>query len=688
MRIMLLVALLLGGQDMVLPEGFDWNQLEKLAEEDETLRSALGIVADRVPEMPSSTNTTTAINYGQDETAAKELILAHEGDDRDPDTGNHIRYKDSRGYPTIGYGHRIREGDNFPPEGISDARALALFQEDYDRHLKVLYAELALNEGSMFADSRHSYAKNNWQYALLNPVVGENIEFIDGGQPNVTAKSNGNTTIKGFANMEELLAAGQARYEQMPTHVQAAVLSMTFNYGSAGPQTIRIINEAINAGSYDQLATHYRTNLANEANPERRADEANLIENKVSQQVIDSKEQSYGTLNKLYKNNPLALTDIAMPPGAMPVPDESRVLNEARTAGGSPSVFMTPAQIAQNRQLNLSAEDLDPNAIEGVQEEQEEVGSYLDFFIDQYGGYGLLLGDENNPQFDIGLVYSGGNLIRTVPANSPEADQVINIIDYIDQNGITSDSIIFGLLQKTEWWMSTDSAARAFDIAWSEMSEPEKQEYLEPLMKVLRRKADQLGFVYDENDLYEKAQTIMRLGNDDDEEFLNKFVFADSEQASIVSDATDFGSLKDSVFALADKYLLPLNDDDVIPLAEQLFTGDLTDAELQQEFKNRAVGLFPTMQKVIQELGITPKQYFSSHISEIERLLERPIDFKREFLDVVEHVDADGNVRPKTLSETRKRVRKTREWQSSQNAEDEAREVAAVIGEVFGKVAY
>jgi hypothetical protein len=94
------------------------------------------------------------------------------------------------------------------------------------------------------------------------------------------------------------------------------------------------------------------------------------------------------------------------------------------------------------------------------------------------------------------------------------------------------------------------------------------------------------------------------------------------------------------------------------------------------------------MQKVIQELGITPKQYFSSHISEIETLLERPIDFKREFLDVVEHVDADGNVRPKTLSETRKRVRKTREWQSSQNAEDEAREVAAVIGEVFGKVAY
>lgn len=673
MRIMLLVALLLGGQDMVMPS-IDWNKVEEIAETNPVLRQKLNEIA--------------AFDTGsrQDDDQAKALLLAHEGDKYDSATQRHYVYKDVENKDTIGFGHLVRGNENFDG-GITNDEALELFDKDFEVHKEVLFAELALNEGSLFANSSHSEAGNNWQYAFLNSTKN-NIKYIDGGEPSVTAKSNGNTTIRGFANREELLAAGQARYEQMPTNVQAAVLSVTYNYGSTGPQTIRLVNEAIDSGNYADLANHYRTNLAKENQgklAKRRRDEADLINTGQSVQVRESAEMQGGTLNMLGIENVFAGQNAAV----FDIADEGRVLNEARTAGGSPSVFMTPAQIAQNRQLNLSAEDLDPNAIEGVQEEQEEqAGSYLDFFIDQYGGYGLLLGDEDNPQFDIGLVYSGGNLIRTVPANSPEADQVINIIDYIDQNGITSDSIIFGLLQKTEWWMSTDSAARAFDIAWSEMSEPEKQEYLEPLMKVLRRKADQLGFVYDENDLYEKAQTIMRLGNNDDEEFLNKFVLADSEQASIVSDATDFGSLKDSVFALADKYLLPIKEEEVIPLAEQLFTGDLTDAELQQEFKNRAVGLFPTMQKVIQELGITPKQYFSSHISEIERLLERPIDFKREFLDVVEHVDADGNVRPKTLSETRKRVRKTREWQSSQNAEDEAREVAAVIGEVFGKVAY
>ena len=668
---------MLGGQNMVMPN-IDWRKVEEIAETNPVLQQKLNEIA--------------AFDTGsrQDDDQAKALLLAHEGDKYDSATQRHYVYKDVENKDTIGFGHLVRGNENFAG-GITNDEALELFDKDFEVHKEVLFAELALNEGSLFANSSHSEAGNNWQYAFLNSTK-DNIKYIDGGEPSVTAKSNGNTTIRGFANREELLAAGQARYEQMPTNVQAAVLSVTYNYGSTGPQTIRLVNEAIDSGNYADLANHYRTNLAKENQgklAKRRRDEADLINTGQSVQVRESAEMQGGTLNMLGIENVFAGQNAAV----FDIADEGRVLNEARTAGGSPSVFMTPAQIAQSRQFNLPAEDLDPNAIEGVQIDAEnmnpqEAGSYLDFFIDQYGGYGLLLGDENNPQFDIGLVYSGGNLIRTVPANSPEADQVINIIDYIDQNGITSDSIIFGLLQKTEWWMSTDSAARAFDIAWSEMSEPEKQEYLEPLMKVLRRKADQLGFVYDENDLYEKAQTIMRLGNDDDEEFLNKFVLADSKQASIVSDATDFGSLKDSVFALADKYLLTLTDDDAIALAEEMFTGERTDAELQQEFKNRAIGLFPTMQKVIQELGITPKQYFSSHIAEIETLLERPIDFKREFLDVVEHVDADGNVRPKTLSETRKRVRKTGEWQSSQNAEDEAREVAAVIGEVFGKVAY
>ena len=330
----------------------------------------------------------------------------------------------------------------------------------------------------------------------------------------------------------------------------------------------------------------------------------------------------------------------------------------------------------------------------------EEGGEPIDFFLDQYGGYGLLLGDENDPRFQIGVIRdASGKIIRTVPASSPEATDFVNIIDYITDTGITNESRILGLLQKTDWWAETDQAARDFDVKWAEYSDPQKIEYLEPLMDKMRKKADQLGFAYDdfenltpsqilETDLAKKASQIMRLGDSEDEEFLNKWVLQDSKQATITSEATEFGASKDSIATKADSYFLAISEDALTELTEQVFAGELTDLELGQMFKNRSVGMFPSLSNVITEMGITPKQYFSQHIAEIETLLERPIDFKREFLDIVEHVDENGNVRPKTLSETRKRVRKTSEWQNTKNAENEARNVAAVLGEVFGKVAY
>lgn len=319
----------------------------------------------------------------------------------------------------------------------------------------------------------------------------------------------------------------------------------------------------------------------------------------------------------------------------------------------------------------------------------EEGGEPLDFFLDQYGGYGLLLGNENDSRFRIGVIRdANGKIIRTVPASSAEATDFVNIIDYITDTGITNDSRVLGLLQQTDWWAKTDQAAREFDVKWAEYSNLQKKEYLEPLMDTMRRKADQLGFVYQDVDLFQKAAHIMRLGDSEDEEYLNTFILADSKQAAITSEATEFGASKDSIATMADSYFLTLDPDEVTSLAEQVYTGELTELELGQEFKNRAVGLFPSLSNVITEMGVTPKQYFNQHITEIETLLERPVDFKREFLNIVEHVDENGNVRPKTLSETRKHVRKTSEWQGTKNAENEARTVVAAIGEAFGKVAY
>ena len=61
-----------------------------------------------------------------DDKFAKDMIKVHEGLRLD-------KYMDSRGFPTIGYGHLIEEGETMP-DRISQQKADELFDKDYDHH--------------------------------------------------------------------------------------------------------------------------------------------------------------------------------------------------------------------------------------------------------------------------------------------------------------------------------------------------------------------------------------------------------------------------------------------------------------------------------------------------------------------------------------------------------------------------
>ena len=54
------------------------------------------------------------------------MIKVHEGLRLD-------KYMDSRGFPTIGYGHLIEPGESMP-DRISKQKADELFDEDYTHH--------------------------------------------------------------------------------------------------------------------------------------------------------------------------------------------------------------------------------------------------------------------------------------------------------------------------------------------------------------------------------------------------------------------------------------------------------------------------------------------------------------------------------------------------------------------------
>lgn len=62
------------------------------------------------------------------------LIKQREGERRNPATGNHVAYQDEAGLWTIGWGHLIKAGEPYYPQGsvseIDDAEAESLVQQD------------------------------------------------------------------------------------------------------------------------------------------------------------------------------------------------------------------------------------------------------------------------------------------------------------------------------------------------------------------------------------------------------------------------------------------------------------------------------------------------------------------------------------------------------------------------------
>ena len=122
--------------------------------------------------------------------------------------------------------------------------------------------------------------------------------------------------------------------------------------------------------------------------------------------------------------------------------------------------------------------------------------------------------------------------------------------------------------------------------------------------------------------------------------------------------------------------------------AEQIYTGEATNEEYEQYLKATAVSRFPTLDKVINEMGVTPDQYFSPYKYQIEQMLGRQVNMLEEFSDVIEFMPDTGTAsRPMTLSEVRKFVRATPEWQQTDDAKDQARALAFSIGQTFGEVA-
>jgi hypothetical protein len=302
----------------------------------------------------------------------------------------------------------------------------------------------------------------------------------------------------------------------------------------------------------------------------------------------------------------------------------------------------------------------------------------------QFGGFAFFL-QKNKTELMVGLTADG----MVVAADDPTAVSAKNVLDVIVEQGITDPNRVTGILQNTEWWKNTDAVMRQFDANYGEMSEPEKLEFLEPVLDTLRDEARFLGFEMSTDRARELAVKIAREGEAGDSEYIRGLMVAEGEFNRAETELSDFAAARDQIEALSRAYYVPIGTEEAAKWAEDVYVGTKSATQVEQYFKEMAINTFPTLKNAI-EGGLTADQYFAPYKYEIEKMLDRPnVDLYEEFGDVIEYMpDTGGDTpRPMTLGEVRKYVRGLDEWQTSTSGQDSARSLAFAIGKTFGEVA-
>ena len=301
---------------------------------------------------------------------------------------------------------------------------------------------------------------------------------------------------------------------------------------------------------------------------------------------------------------------------------------------------------------------------------------------EQFGGAAYFF-EKNKQDMQIGILADGS----PTSYRDPDAVDLQDITEYLVENDITALTRVSGLLKLTEWWQTTDVQMREFDIAVADMNDLMLQEYLEPTIDVLRKEAQFLGIQLEASELFDLAYSLKRFGDSEDAEAIRIAMAGQLRYQDTISEISSFQANIDKVQQEAYKYYTPMDDEAAQEWAELLYTGEATETELDQYLKATAVARFPTLDRIVNEMGVTPTQYFSPYKYQIEQMLGRSnIDMLEEFPDVIEFMPDSGNARPMTLSEVREFVRGLPEWQQSEDGKSQARALAFSIGQTFGEV--
>lgn len=290
-----------------------------------------------------------------------------------------------------------------------------------------------------------------------------------------------------------------------------------------------------------------------------------------------------------------------------------------------------------------------------------------------------------------------------------------NVIDWIIEDEEENPDVIWSLFQQTQWFAENGPAARQFQNDWFNAggtnqwtpnydpnqpigqqwlnTTPDMLELLDDTYDGLILEAERIGIdtnkVEVKNAIMGMAYNAKQLNMTDYEmknEFLTNVNLAFNPNA--VKGSGTFGAIRQKLQANAGSYMLKLDDVSLDQFAQDIYLGKATYEGINAGFASNAKEMNPAIASLIDQ-GYTPSAYFSSYSNIASNLLGRNVDFlggdSKMFSVLTDTmVSGDGLGRPMTRGEFERYVRSTPEWDTSENARDEAYSTVDTVLNSFG----
>jgi len=239
--------------------------------------------------------------------------------------------------------------------------------------------------------------------------------------------------------------------------------------------------------------------------------------------------------------------------------------------------------------------------------------------------------------------------------------------------------------ENSNWWKGKKDTVRKF-IERQHTDGTTLNDEIDAKTKNILAMSSNLGLSFTYQDLVQMGTDAIKFGWDD-------LALKQNLMAKVNFDPNLGGGL--GAYATAAKktgknYLINITDQEAFDWSKKLFTGEASEASIQESLKARAKSAYPSIADLI-DAGTVPRDYFSQHINTAAQLLEvdpNSLDLTDpKYNQIVSYADDKGNIRPMTVAETTSFIKKKDEYWKTSNSAAEVTGVLGTLGAMFGKSA-